>query len=381
MKKNIHHNPVYRRLQRHLDRQAVGFPATRSGADLRLLEKLFSPDEARLALYLSGQPSLTQEVVDRAAPEFSAEQTAKLLNEMLSKGSIGWKRSGGNDTWLLMPLVVGMYEGQDGEPARDFLAAAGAYMKTLDFGKSFLAVKPPQMRTIPVNKSLPVEHAVATYDEVRAIVRDAEAPFVVLNCICREGAAMRRKPCKQTPRKETCLGFGHVAAMVLRRGKGREITRDEVLTILQQNQDDGLVVQPSNTQKPSFVCSCCGCCCGMLSFQKFLPHPIDFWTSNYFAQVNADACTGCGQCVDRCQVKAITLDGPNGTAQINLSRCIGCGLCVTTCPAEALRLIKKEQEATPPKDDEALYDAILANKKGSLGQWKTLLKVALKMRQ
>ena len=381
MKNNPQHDKIYRRLQRHLDRQAVGFPATRSGADLRLLGKLFTPEEARLALHLSGQPSSTPQVIDRAAPEFSKEQTGKLLTDMLMKGSIGWKRKDGEDTWLLMPLVVGMYEGQDGKPSRDFLVAAGAYMKTLDYGKSFLAVKPSQMRTIPVHKSIPVDHAVATYDEIRAMVRDAEGPFVVLNCICREGAALRRKPCKQTSRKETCLGFGHVAAMVLRRGQGREITRDEVLTILQQNQDDGLVVQPSNTQKPSFVCSCCGCCCGMLSFQKFLPHPIDFWTSNYFAQVTADACTGCGQCVDRCQVKAITMDGPNGTAHINLSRCIGCGLCVTTCPSEALRLTKKETEAAPPKDDEALYDAIMTNKKGPAGQWKTLLKVALKMRQ
>ena len=49
---------VYRSLQEHLDRQAVGFPATRSGAEIRFLEKLFTPDEARLALHLSYKPTL-----------------------------------------------------------------------------------------------------------------------------------------------------------------------------------------------------------------------------------------------------------------------------------------------------------------------------------
>jgi len=44
---------IYRSLQEHLDKQAVGFPSVKSGADIRLLKRLFTPDEARLALHLS----------------------------------------------------------------------------------------------------------------------------------------------------------------------------------------------------------------------------------------------------------------------------------------------------------------------------------------
>ncbi len=377
---------IYRRLQQHLDKQAVGFPSVKSGADLRLLKMLFSPDEAKLALHLSFRPTPLEKIVTGAGTEFSAAQAGQLLESMLMKGAIGWKEKDGVSRWYVLPLVVGMYEGQDGNPTREFMAEANAYMKTKDFGKAFLSVKPSQMRTIPIHKSIPVEHHVATYDQIRAIIVAAHGPFVALKCICREGAAMRKKKCKKTIRLETCLAFGDLGAMVLRRKHCREISREEALALLQQNEDDGLVLQPANAQKPEFVCSCCGCCCGMLSFQKFLPHPLDFWTSNYYAEIDFDKCLHCGKCVARCQVKAVTLAGREGKneekkAKINLSRCIGCGLCVPTCPAKAIKLKKKDPEVVLPKDEEDLYNQVMANKKGAWGQFRMLMKIALKMRQ
>ena len=157
--------------------------------------------------------------------------------------------------------------------------------------------------------------------------------------------------------------MGDMAAMTLRRNHGREISADEALDILLQNEDEGLVLQPANEQKAEFVCSCCGCCCGMLRVQKMLPNPVDFWTSNYYANVNADACARCGVCVKRCQVNALELKGSSSRAHINLNKCIGCGLCVPTCPKKAISLIKKTQETIPPKDEGELFDTIKAHRK------------------
>ncbi len=47
---------LYRRLRRHLDRTPVGYPATKSGVELRILEHLFTPEEAEVALELSVIP-------------------------------------------------------------------------------------------------------------------------------------------------------------------------------------------------------------------------------------------------------------------------------------------------------------------------------------
>ena len=371
---------IYRSLQQHLDQQAVGFPSVKSGADIRLLKRLFTPDDAKLALHLTSKPASTQQIIDRAAPGFPAEQVRHLLESMLQKGAIGWKQKDGVDHWYVLPLVIGMYECQDGTPTPEFLDDARAYMKTLRFGMSLLSVKPPQMRTIPINQSVPVERHVAPYDQVRSIVENSPGPFVVLPCICRRTKAMKNKPCTKTSREETCLAFGDMAKMVLRRKHCREVSRGEVLDILARNEADGLVLQPANTRQPEFICSCCGCCCGMLSFQRLLPRPVDFWSSSFFAEVDPAACVHCGTCLTRCQVGAIAMTGAGGEAKVSLDKCIGCGLCVTTCPSQAVQLKKKDGAAVPPADEEALWDDILANKKGAVGQVQTMMKAALKMK-
>lgn len=372
---------IYRLLQQHLDRQPVGFPATWSGTDLRLLRRMFTPDEAGVALQLSDQPLALTTIVERTAAEFPAEQTARLLDSMFAKGAIGWKERSGVGHWFLLPLVIGMYEGQDGELTPDFVADAEAYMKSLSYGASLLAVSPPQMRTIPINQSIPVVHNVATYDQIRALVAEARGPFVVLPCICRQRMALKSKPCRQTTRLETCLAFSDMAAMVRRRHHGRQVTREETLDILQRNEADGLVLQPANAQRPGFVCSCCGCCCGMLSLQKMLPHPLDFWTSNFRAEIDRAICRSCGKCISRCQVGAVSVRRSKGGARIDPNRCIGCGLCVPTCPAHAVRLSKRVPEKAPPESEEALQTQIAARKKTPWARRRMLAKVILHLKQ
>ncbi len=372
---------TYRQLQRHLDKQAVGFPATRSGADIRLLERLFTPDEAKLALHLSDKAASTQTIIEKTQALFPAADIEQMLERMFMKGAIARKEQNVAPHWYLVPLVIGMYESQDGAPSLKFLRDAAAYMNTLAYGKSLLAVKPPQMRTIPINKSISIDHHVAAYDQIRSIINTAAEPFVVLNCICRVGAKLRRKPCKKTTRSETCLAFGNSAQMVLRRNHGRKISRDEALAIALQNEEEGLVFQPSAVKEPEFVCSCCGCCCGMLGMQKKIPRPVDFWTSSFYVELNEEDCIACRKCSARCQVEAITFSDVKRKPQINLARCIGCGLCVSTCEPKALRLVKKKDEIFLPKDEEALVDEIRKNKKSPIGQWLMMLKVVLGMRQ
>ena len=371
----------YRALQKHLDRQAVGFPATRKGSELRFLRRLFTVEEAELALHLSYRPRSLGRILETATPAFTGERASLLLESLLMKGSIGHKKDDGTDMWYLLPLIIGMFEAQDGRPTRGFLRDAGEYMRTVSFGKSLLSATPSQMRTIPINKSIPVEHQVATYDQVTSLVENSSGPFVILPCICRESSSIQGKPCRMTSREETCMGMGSMAAMILHRGHGREIDRREALEILRMNQEDGLVLQPGNARDPEFICSCCGCCCGMLQIQKMLPHPVDFWTSSFRAEIDHDRCTGCGVCAGRCQVNAVTMKGEPPRPVMALTRCIGCGLCVPTCPAGAIKLVPSQGDNVPPEDTEELYETIRRKRKGSLANIAMLLKVLLRMRR
>ena len=58
---------VYRRLQERLDELPVGYPATASGVELRILKQLFTPEEAEVALGLNAVPE-TVEKIQPACP-------------------------------------------------------------------------------------------------------------------------------------------------------------------------------------------------------------------------------------------------------------------------------------------------------------------------
>lgn len=370
---------IYRDLQQHLDRQAVGFPATKSGAEIRILKRLFGPEEARLALHLTYKPAPLDRICELAEGSgIPRGRVEGMLDNMARNGAIEHAEKEGMRYFWTMPFIVGMFEYQLQRLTPEFLGDAGEYMSDKAFGLSFLSTGRPQMRTIPVGKSIAAEHHVATYDHIVEIINGAEGPFAIIECICRKSTAMAGNPCKKTSRQETCMPIGEMAKHAIENGMGRAIGREEALEIARLSEAEGLVFQPSNAQKVDFICACCGCCCGMLRFQKMLPKPIGFWATNYYAAVDAGACTGCRTCVERCQVDAVAVDDRGGTALVNLDRCIGCGNCVVTCPTGAMRLLKKDKETVPPPDTEALYDDIMAHKKGSLGRMMLVAKLMLK---
>ena len=121
-------------------------------------------------------------------------------------------------------------------------------------------------------------------------------------------------------------------------------------------------MQPSNTQEPEAICSCCGCCCGLLKIQKMIPNPVSHWATNFFAAVDSELCTACGACEERCQVAAMKVDQDKDTAIVDLTRCLGCGLCVTDCPVDAIELRNRAAETVPPETPEEMMEVIMTNK-------------------
>lgn len=352
---------VYIELQKHLDKQAVGFPATKSGVEIRILKHLFNPEQASLALNLNYKPQSALDIFNSAKGSgVSLKKVKSLLEGMVSNGAIGTMERNGTERYFTMPLLVGIVEWHGNKATPQFMADFDEYMGS-GYLKAFASTKTSQMRTIPVEKSIPVEHHVTTYDDIREVINSTEGPITVTSCICREGAARRGQPCHTTSRLETCMAFGDWARHFVKKG-AKAITREEALEITRQNEEDGLVLQPTNYQKIDFVCACCGCCCGILNILKRLPKPAENWAHNYYAAVDTERCTACGTCAEKCQVDAAKIDEQNGYSTINLDRCIGCGNCVAACPSEALRLVKKEKETVPPEDCTSLYK-ILAERK------------------
>ncbi len=346
---------IYRDLQEHLDKQAVGFPATDSGVEIRILKELFTPEQAELALYLTYKPQSASDIYERVKDSgISLEKVKTLLDELAGNGAIAEKERDGIEYYYTMPLLIGIVEWHGSKATPQFRADFSEYMGS-GYVKSYASTRTSQMRTIPVRKSIDVEHSVITYDSVKDIINNTEGPIIISPCMCREGAKLGGEPCQKTSRTDSCMAFGDWAKHFIKTGKAREITREEALEITRQNEEDGLVLQPTNYQKLDFICACCGCCCGVLRIQKMLPKPAQNWAHNYYAAVDAELCTGCGICVERCQINAVSMDEQNECSVISLDRCIGCGNCVVTCPAEAIKMVRMENEAIPPEDSTGLF--------------------------
>ena len=362
---------VYIKLQKHLNNQTIGFPATRSGVEIRILKHIFTPQEAEITTYLTFKSEPLETVFDKVKHLVkSPEELAELFDCIQKNGGIESKMMDGKKYYCNTPLVVGMYEMQLDRLTPEFIKDFDEYTTDKKFGIDFLSTELPQMRTIPIGESIYPQLNVSTFDEVTALLQQAEAPFVVAECICRKRKALEGQPCKVTDRTETCIALGNMAKTALLCGIGREISRDEAVLIIEQNQKQGLVLQPSNTEKAESICSCCGCCCGMLSIQRLLPKPLDYWASNFHAVVDMNICDGCGVCEKRCQVSAVHISEKSKIAAVDLNRCIGCGLCVSTCHREAISLVKKSAEVRPPETREELLDIIMAKKKGRFGKLK-----------
>ena len=55
---------------------------------------------------------------------------------------------------------------------------------------------------------------------------------------------------------------------------------------------------------------------------------------NMVAKIDADACTGCGTCIDECPAAAIELK--DDIAVVDEDECLDCGACEDACPNGAI---------------------------------------------
>jgi len=351
---------IYRNLQKHLDSLPVGYPATQSGVEIKILKHFFTTDEAEIATYLTITPEPVSAIFERAKKTgISLYELQHILDGMAKKVIITTSSEGGERLYRNSPYVVGIWESAVNKVTPELLMNMGQYSQE-GFGRALFAGKTPQLRTIPVEKSIPVpdKYMVSSYDSVRELVNNNTGQFAVANCICRHARDLMGQKCQVTDMVEKCLILD--GEQYLNGGLARPITRDEALDILQQAQDAGLVLQPLNSQRPEAICCCCGDCCGILSAIKQMPRPADFYATNFYAEINPDLCSGCQTCIERCQMDALVMS--DGVATVNFDRCIGCGNCVVICDTNAIQLKKKEIETIPPADEGELLKVLAAEK-------------------
>ena len=333
---------IYTKLARHLDNLPGGFPATESGIELKILRRLFTWEEADIALRLTMKPDTVDTIVERS--DLPGSELGQRLEDMAKKGLIFRSYKDGTVMYSAAQFVVGIWEYHLNDLEPEFVKDVNEYLPHI-MEEVWSKTKTKQMRVVPVSKSVVQDVEIASYEDAEELIR-AQSKITIQPCICRKEHEVLGEPCDYP--MEVCMSFGAAADYYEENRLGRAIEVEEALQILEKGREAGLVIQPGNAKKSANICMCCGCCCQILKNMKKLAKPADEVHSNYYAVVNEEECVACGLCRDRCHMDAIEIEE---AAVIDLDRCIGCGVCIPVCDVDAIHLAAKDSSSryVPPK--------------------------------
>ncbi len=371
---------TYQLLQQRLDKNVTGAPDSPSFT--QILKLLYSPEEAEMALRIPSKPTPLKVLSQRLMmPE---EPLREKLTEMARRGIIvdlSWMKK---PYYLLPPIVVGFFEftfmrARPDMPLAELAKLFDAYMYENDkFAHAVFDGKTQIGRTMAHESTLPTDDHSEILDWERAthVIKKAKTVGLSL-CQCRHKAKHLGKACDAPERN--CIALNNGAKTLIHSGIIDEISNEEALDILEEAREAHLVQVADNVQRNvSFICNCCGCCCGMLTAMQTFNMPNAVVTSNYIMQVEEDACKGCTKCEKVCPIGAIQMvevDDPEREAAGKKKRkiavrdeelCIGCGVCVPVCKFEALSMKARPQRIRTPEN---VFDrvATMAIERGKLG--------------
>ncbi len=196
---------------------------------------------------------------------------------------------------------------------------------------------PFSSKVIPVRESIEGKQWVLPTGQVLEFLRNARS-FAVTHCICRSHYGRCDNP------TEVCFLINDAADAEVAQSTARRLSLEEAERLLRHADERGLVhLTVYNPHQYVYaICICCSCCCHDLQFLQKHGRADLVTRSEYVARTDMDACTHCGDCIDRCVFGARVWE--NGQMRYDASACYGCGLCVTICPAEAIVMQQRYEQ-------------------------------------
>jgi Pyruvate/2-oxoacid:ferredoxin oxidoreductase delta subunit len=329
----------YSKLREYLDQFPIGFPQTDSGVEIKILKRLFTSQEAEIAVQLTPLPEQASAISARTG--LVEDELADKLEAMAKNGLIFRLRRDSKTMYLAAPFMIGLYEYSvkkiDAELAQLFKQYYDeAYQE--EMGKSNV----PGFKVIPLQQNVRADVALLPYHKIEEDIRSARI-IAVTECVCRKEAALTGHACQHPV--ENCLSFGVAAEYYIENGMGRRISAQEAIEIVKKADESGLVHAGANAKHLSNICNCCPCCCASLKGlvsgdgvrQKFM-------NALFEAVIDETQCTACEVCVERCPVNAITVED---TAMVDRDKCLGCGLCASDCAIEAIGICLRDDRQEP----------------------------------
>jgi len=346
---------AYIDLREFLDKFPVGFPETESGVEMKILKSLFTKEEAEIVVLLTPIP----QEVSRIARQKKIDEVEleKKLESLAKKGLIFRVVRNGKTYYNASPFMVGIYEYSVNKLDKELAEMYKEYYDTV-YQEEIGLSNVPGFKVIPVEESIKTGTVLLPYQKLKESIKMARI-ISVAECICRKESRLIGEGCDHPI--ESCLHFGAAAEFYIHRGVGRQITADEAIKILEEADKSGLVHAGVNSTHLGNICNCCPCCCVSMKGITQKGMAIRKYMNVIFESIiNQEICTGCENCVERCPVNAISVDG---TATVNREMCLGCGLCASTCPEDAISLELRDDREEPFERVLVMGQAIIDGKR------------------
>ena len=329
----------YEKLREFLDQFPIGFRKTKSGVEIEILKRLFTEEEAELTTFLTIRPERAQSIAIRAGKDLV--ELEDKLEVMAKKGLIFRSRRDNKTLYNAAPFMIGLYEYSVNKIDKELAQLFKEYYHTAGL-EEIGASNIPGFKVIPLEETIQTETTLFPYQMLEESIRNARV-IAVTDCVCRKESQLLNEGCKHP--METCLSFGVAAEYYIETNLGRKITSKEAIQIIKEADEAGLVHAGANSKHLSNICNCCPCCCvSMKGITQFGQDKQKFMNALFESIIDEEVCVACGNCVERCPVKAITIED---IAIVNRDLCLGCGLCASVCPEEAISLKLREDGEEP----------------------------------
>lgn len=305
----------------------------------KLLERLMDKEEVEVAASL---PCSVADLAEQLGKK--EEQVNEILEGLFDKGVIFMTSKGyqfARDIFQLHDATACDVR-LDKVWGRELLDLWEDFLQTewyADWAKLVRTWNMPVWRVIPARKAISKETKLLPSEDVEAIIDEADK-LALANCSCRRIAARCDSPA------DVCLQVNRGAEYAIKRGTGRELTRDEALKVLDVAEEAGLIHSVyNNSGVPNVICNCCTDCC--VFYYPLTKHGVldkGVARSRFQAEVDRATCTGCQTCVERCPFEALEMVKIQGEkklkAQVISEKCFGCGICAVGCESAAIKLLE-----------------------------------------
>ncbi|MGA2158938.1 MAG: 4Fe-4S binding protein [Dehalococcoidia bacterium] len=345
-------NTVYAELAFALNARGTTIPAVLCDEYFALVQFLLTPEEAAIACAMPLGFATAKEI----AAEMETKDVKTLvgqLDRMGDKGLVHTRWRDGKKLYEFPPLIPGLVEfqfmsGRIDERSKKMVELLNDYRwgakKAVLSGASLALNSAAKSKKIVVDCPVLTTFTVLPYNDVLGLIADTEH-ISVGTCTCKQMGNLSGKPCSRP--SDVCMMFGESALHAIVKGFARKLSKKEAIEKLDIAEEAGLVHNYMNNpgHYSNFLCNCDQCHCMVLRGIKKAPVPNSMIIARYSIEIDEQRCTGCGACIERCQMEALRMQ--DGKPVKEPERCIGCGLCKYVCQPEALTLRPLEAAAIP----------------------------------